>query len=137
MNHDKSTESQRQRFAEAAQAFTGIPHKRFAALMPFRDSITQLRSKGASFALIRDMLDTISVTSSTDSVRRFVREVIEKGASRGKKSRAKVQAKSPLSESSTPQPPPNNDAPFGIVVGNVTTTAPRTRGPRIADPSKF
>ncbi len=70
--------AQAARFAEAVRAFTPACKTRYAKLLPFRDGITQLREKGASYDLIREMLTTAGVTVAVDTTGNFVREAIER-----------------------------------------------------------
>ena len=63
-----------QRFAEAVRNFAGVPPKRFAALLPHREGIAELRQKGASFGMIRELLALAGIEVAADTVRRFYRE---------------------------------------------------------------
>ncbi len=56
MSDAGGAEQRSQRFAEAVRNFAGVPPKRFAALLPHRDGIAELRQKGASFGMIRELL---------------------------------------------------------------------------------
>ena len=80
------TEERTQRFAEAVRNFTGVPPKRFAALLPHREGIAELRQKGASFGMIREILAMAGIEVAADTVRRFYREVIEEPRTGGKRS---------------------------------------------------
>ena len=62
---------------EEARAFTPVCKARYAKLLPFRDGIAQLREKGASYDLIREMLNAAGETVAVDTIGNFVREVIE------------------------------------------------------------
>jgi hypothetical protein len=128
-----AAEARHQRFAEAVRSFAGVPPRRFVALLPLRDGIAELRLKGASFGLIRELLAMAGIEVATDTVRRFYREVIEEPRVARRSSRK-------LERQATPQParlpgsatlqPLAGDTP----VPPTTTEAPRTRGPRVADP---
>jgi hypothetical protein len=72
-----AAEERTQRFAEAVRNFAGVPPKRFAVLLPHRDGIAELRQKGASFGMIREILAMAGIEVAADTVRRFYREVIE------------------------------------------------------------
>src|SRR5215211_2354580 len=65
------------RFSEAVRAFAPICASRYAKLLPFKDGIVELRQKGASYRLIRELLATADVTVSADTIGNFVREAIE------------------------------------------------------------
>ncbi len=69
--------AQTARFEEAIRAFTPVCKARYAKLLPFRDDIAQLREKGASYDLIREMLVAAGVAVAVDTIGNFVREVIE------------------------------------------------------------
>ena len=77
MKTNTDTAAQAARFEEAVRAFTPVCKTRYAKLLPFRDSIAQLREKGASYDLIREMLVVAGVTVAVDTIGNFVREVIE------------------------------------------------------------
>src|SRR4051812_35550564 len=64
-----------QRFNDAARTFTPPPPTRHAKLMPMKDGIVELRQKGASLRLIRELLATVDVSVGTDTIARFLAEV--------------------------------------------------------------
>ena len=64
-----------QRFNEAARTFTPPSPSRHAKLMPLKDGIVELRQKGASLRLIRELLATVDVSVGTDTIARFLGEV--------------------------------------------------------------
>ena len=64
-----------QRFNEAARTFTPPSPSRHAKLAPFKDGIVELRQKGASLRLIRELLATVDVAVGTDTIARFLAEV--------------------------------------------------------------
>jgi hypothetical protein len=64
-----------QRFNEAARTFTPPSPSRHAKLAPFKDGIVELRQKGASLRLIRELLATVDVAVGTDTITRFLAEV--------------------------------------------------------------
>jgi hypothetical protein len=128
-----AAEARHQRFAEAVRSFAGVPPKRFVALLPLRDGIAELRLKGASFGLIRELLAMAGIEVATDTVRRFYREVIEEPRTAPKFSpkRQKQAALQPPSlPSSATLQSPTGEAP----VPPTSAEPPRPRGPRIADP---
>ena len=71
------TAAQTARFAESVRAFTPICKTRYAKLLPFREGIAQLRERGASYDIIREMLVAAGLTVAVDTIGNFVREVIE------------------------------------------------------------
>ena len=133
MSDAATAEQQSQRFAEAVRNFAGVQPKRFAALLPHRDGIAELRQKGASFGMIRELLAMAGIEVAADTVRRFYREVIEEprtGAKRSPK-RERTAAALPLhSLAPTASAPPPTAAP----VPPAPAEPSRSRGPRIADP---
>ena len=85
MSNASAADAPTQRFAEAVSNFAGVPAKRFAALLPLREGIAELRLKGASFGMIRELLATAGIEVCTDTVRRFHRSVIEQQGTATKK----------------------------------------------------
>jgi hypothetical protein len=106
----------------------------------------ELRQKGGSLRLIRELLATVGVAVGTDTIARFIAEVSgepvpERTAKRTQRRRGITTAVNamrpaaepasvlPLTRAATPQSAlettPNNDT---------STERPRIRGPRIADP---
>ena len=127
-----------QRFSEAAHAFTPPSPSRHAKLMPMKDGIIELRQKGASLRLIRELLATVDVMVGTDTIARFLVEVNgeiapPRSSKRSGRRRAPVAAVNgaqpaavpPINQPSAPAEPQRADAP---------PERPRTRGPRVADP---
>jgi hypothetical protein len=62
-------------FRDAVRAFTPPPPKRYAKLMPLKEGIVELREKGASLRLIRELLATVDVSVSIDTIARFLAQV--------------------------------------------------------------
>ncbi|HYM36662.1 MAG TPA: hypothetical protein VET48_14780 [Steroidobacteraceae bacterium] len=96
---------------------------RFRNLSPFKEEIRELRSRGAAFVTIAEILKKHSVQASHETVRRFYREAIEQKPSRRKRSRNGAKRPQP-----TPQQPnakTNGNAPR-------SAAAKTERGPRIA-----
>lgn len=133
MSDAAAAEQSNQRFAEAVRNFAGVPPKRFAALLPLRDGIAELRQKGASFGMIRELLAMAGVEVAADTVRRFYREVIEEphvGTQRSRKRERPVVTASLIARSPAPPPSPATTT----FTPSAASEAPRVRGPRIADP---
>ena len=131
---DASVAEQRsQRFAEAVRNFAGVPPKRFAALLPHREGIAELRQKGASFGMIRELLAMAGIEVAADTVRRFCREVIEEPRSGTRRSARRERPATPPPHNvpaAHSAPPP----PVAISEPSTPPEPPRSRGPRIADP---
>ena len=62
-----------QRFNDAVRTFTPPSPIRHAKLMPFKDGIVELRQKGGSFRLIRELLATINVAGGFLVTQRMLR----------------------------------------------------------------
>lgn len=141
--------AQTARFAEAVRAFTPVSASRYAKLVPFKDGIAELRQKGASYRLIRELLATIDVAVAVDTVGNFVREVIEqRPPSRPARSRRPVRTVSEPSTARSLPTPSKPQFPFAVAPPPPSPAAedalkapppdqPRGRGPRIADPANL
>jgi hypothetical protein len=131
-----------QRFRDAVRAFTPPPPKRYTKLMPLKDGIVELREKGASLRLIRELLLTVDVSVSMDTIARFLAEV------NSAKTKPRAAKQSGQTRNSIPRTNGEQSAtaaaptePLPIIQQPASppqTTAPpertRTRGPRVADP---
>ncbi len=127
MSESANIAARTQRFNDAVRAFTPPSPTRHAKLMPIKDGIVELRQKGASLRMIRELLATVGVAVSTDTIARFLAEVNGEPASqrpskRSPRRRVAVAAVIPPKPSAAP------------LHADVTAERPRTRGPRIADP---
>lgn len=138
-----------QRFNEAARVFTPPPPARHAKLMPMKDGIIELRQKGASLRLIRELLATVGVAVGTDTIARFLAEVNGESQSpqtskrpvRAQHARARtalvqraaVQAATATTDKS---PPPHASSSSSVATADAEKPPERSRarGPRIADP---
>ena len=131
-----------QRFRDAVRAFTPPSPTRYAKLMPLKDGIIELREKGASLRLIRELLATVDVSVSIDTIARFLAEV------NGVKVKPRPAKQSGRTRNAVRSTNGEQNAAFAAVTepplaGQQTaspqqTAAPsersRIRGPRIADP---
>jgi hypothetical protein len=120
-----------QRFRDAVRAFTRPSPMRHAKLMPMKDGIIELREKGASLRLIRELLATVDVAVSIDTIARFLAEVSGDAAPtrRSKRTRHHRAASATATGASAPA---QASAPSPDIEPQVER--PRIRGPRIADP---
>jgi hypothetical protein len=127
-----------QRFRDAVRAFTPPPPKRYAKLMPLREGLVELREKGVSLRLIRELLATVDVSVSIDTIARFLAEVNGEitAERRTKKSARRRQIASKASDGqSTPVPTfTEPSSPRQSSSLSPPSEGPRIRGPRIADP---
>ena len=138
-----------QRFNEAVRAFTPPSPARHAKLMPMKDGIIELRQKGASLRLIRELLATVSVAVGTDTIARFLAEVngeqpllrTSKRPSRARCARrrtARVQPTAVLAATvattdNLPPRQPSSSTSVATTDAEKPAERSRTRGPRIAD----
>ena len=128
-----AAEERTQRFAEAVRNFAGVPPKRFAALLPHRDGIAELRQKGASFGMIREILAMAGIEVAADTVRRFYREVIEEPRAGAKRTPKRERGATPQ-PLHTPAPAAPASRSVAVPTPSAAAEQPRSRGPRIADP---
>jgi hypothetical protein len=132
MNNGHDLQESQTRLAEAAANYMPACPPKYEALMPFVESIATLRRKGASYRTITDILHTVRVSVSLDTVARFCREKVEQRQPLKFKRRPVVRTAPaatahPASEPSAPSPAAPSE-PAGVPVV-------RAKGPRIADPS--
>jgi hypothetical protein len=116
--------------------FAVVPPKRFAALLPNRDGIAELRQKGASFVMIREILAMAGIEVAADTVRRFYRQVIEEPRTGTKRSSKRERSAAPAPLNS-PAPAAATSSIVAVPALPAPAEAPRSRGPRIADPSNL
>ena len=138
MNAETASDETKARFAELARKYEPKLPRKFAQMMPFKEWIRELRSKGASCDNVRTLLADVNVTVANDTVHRFCRDVLGNGSRRGRKSRRDVPPRPP--KTGAPQPPENTVEPTslteslaeqrGRVIGPWT---PRKRGPHVTD----
>ena len=81
MKTNSDTAAQTARFNEVVSQFDLIEHGRFTRLHPFREGIAELREKGVSYDLIRELLAQAGLAVAVDTVGNFVRGVIEQRSS--------------------------------------------------------
>ena len=123
--------AQTQRFNDAVRAFTPPSPTRHAKLMPLKDGIVELRQKGASLRMIRELLATVGIAVSTDTIARFLAEV--KGEPPAQAS-SKRSPRRRAAGAASIAPPPLSPPLAGVVQTESPAQPPRNRGPRIADP---
>ena len=75
MSDATDSDTRTQRFNDAVRTFELPLPRRQAKLMPLKEGIVELRQKGASLRLIRELLATIDVAVGTDTIARFLAEV--------------------------------------------------------------
>jgi hypothetical protein len=120
-----------QRFNDAVRTFTPPSPTRHAKLMPMKDGIVELRQKGASLRLIRELLATVDVFVGIDTIARFLAEV--NGETSPPRSRRRFSYRRGISAKPTPASPPA-PPPTPAARTEPPPERPRSRGPRVADP---
>ena len=138
MSTASDTTARTQRFNDAVRAFTPPSTTRHAKLMPLKEGIVELRQKGASLRLIRELLATVDVAVGTDTIGRFLADVngeplAQRAPKRSSRRRVGIVARNngqtpltpAITQPSQPAQPQHTQAP---------AERPRTRGPRVADP---
>lgn len=138
---DGNTVSHSQRVMEEAAAnYAPRRPAKYEVLMQFQESIATLRRKGASYRTITDILHTVNVSVSLDTVARFCREMVEQRQPRKTKRRPFVRP--PSDRTGQPiriahMPASQNTNGTGKHDTEPPTKEPTvsTKGPRIADPA--
>jgi hypothetical protein len=85
----------RSALASVVETYKPSRRIRFKSLAPFREEIRGLRSRGAAFLTIADILKSHSVKVSHETVRRFYREDIEQKLSPRKRPRNRKKRSQP------------------------------------------
>jgi hypothetical protein len=138
MSQSADIAARTQRFRDAVRAFTRPSPMRHTKLMPMKEGIIELRQKGASLRLIRELLATVDVAVSIDTIARFLAEVNGEITAQGqtKKSGRRHQIISKASDGqSTPVPTfTEPSSPGQSLSSSPPVERSRIRGPRIADP---
>src|SRR6202030_3697566 len=131
MSEPAETATRTQRFNEAVRDFKLPSPTRHAKLMPLKDGIVELRQKGASLRLIRELLATVDVAVGTDTIARFLAEVNgEQPPRRSPKQSRRQRAVIPTSTAPTPITSPTPQSPSSKSTPTSNTAAPSER-PRI------
>ena len=138
MSNPVESAGRTQRFNDAVRAFTPPSPTRHAKLMPLKEGIVELRQKGASLRLIRELLATVDVAVGTDTIARFLAEVNGETTPR-LNPRRPGRRRAPVANANGAQSPAISSVtqPSAPPRPQVSESAPertRTRGPRVADP---
>src|ERR1700736_4900718 len=136
MSNPADNETRTQRFNDAVSAFTPPSPTRHAKLMPLKEGIVELRQKGASLRLIRELLATVDVLVGTDTIARFLAEVSGETAS-PQKTRRPGRRRTPVASANGARIPavssvPQRSSPPAPHVSESPPERTRTRGPRVA-----
>jgi hypothetical protein len=94
MKTDTATDLVAARLAKAIRDYVPRHPTKFQKLLLLKDSIAELRSKGASYAAIADILRNINVPVASDTVFRFCHEILGEATTRRRK-RRKMPARVP------------------------------------------
>lgn len=100
----------------------------FGNLKPFHDSIVELRSKKASYAVIADLLKQHGVKTSGARVAEYGRIVLEGGKRRKRRRQRRIISPPPP----LVMPPAAPKPPTSLALDESTSVQNRPRGPRIA-----
>ena len=76
MKTDSAADLVAARWAQAIRDYAPRHPTKFQKLLPMKVGIAELRSKGASYAAIADMLRNVNVPVASDTVFRFCHEVL-------------------------------------------------------------
>jgi hypothetical protein len=138
MSNPADNATRTQRFNDAVRTFTPPLPTRHAKLMPLKEGIVELRQKGASLRLIRELLATVDVAVGTDTIARFLAEVNGETA-RQRNPRRPGRRPAPVASANGAQTPAvspvtQHSSPPGPHVSESQPERTRTRGPRVADP---
>jgi len=139
MSNASDTNARTQRFNDAVRAFTPPLPTRHAKLMPLKEGIVELRQKGASLRLIRELLATVDVMVGTDTIARFLAEVngdspLQRSSKRSTRRRAAVAPSNTAAAPSLSEPSPPVRSPIPAQHTEAPAERSRSRGPRVADP---
>ena len=142
MSDNTDIAARTQRFREAVRAFTPPGPKRYAKLISMKEGIVELREKGASLRLIRELLLTVDVSVSIDTIARFLAEMSGgRSISRRLRQPRSTRSAARLSDDgqlATPAPVTKSSSASAGTASPPQIAAsserPRTRGPRVADP---
>ncbi|MFT3991847.1 MAG: hypothetical protein QM680_10610 [Luteolibacter sp.] len=134
MNNDPTIAEQQQVIAAAAASYTPPEPQSHTMLMPHRESIAMLRSKGASFRTIVKILGKVNIRVSLDTLSRFCRESIEQKPERKVRRRPRAASVAARTETFPSGVQPKAPAPDREENTNIQS---RGKGPRIADPGSI
>jgi hypothetical protein len=136
MKTDSATDLVAARLAQAIRDYVPRHPTKFRKLLPMKGSIAELRSKGASYAAIADILRNINVPVASDTLFRFCHEVLGEPMARRRKRRkvAVADPKRPRREK-----PREDHVPRTVrkAESQPFHTWQRPDGPRIADPNNI
>jgi len=128
MSNAPATEQIQKELASIANSFEQVTHPKWKELLPFKDSITELRKRGASFKTITTILRNKSIRVSHDTVARFWYELLGQKSQKRNRQRTKRKTENDFVQNRSQRK--SNKA--GARPPNAFTSPPAERGPRIA-----
>ena len=134
MKTDTATDLVATRLAKAIRDYVPRHPTKFRKLLPLKDSIAELRSKGVSYAAVADILRNINVSVASDTIFRFCHEVLGEPMTRRRR-RRKVADGVPKERAHKES---RKDNAIGTDRKADSLSVPgseRVTGPRIADPN--
>ena len=132
MKADSTADLVATRLAQAVRDYTPRHPTKFQKLMPMKDGIKELRSKGVSYAAIAGILRDINVPVASDTVFRFCHEILGEPKDRYRRKR-KTSTLRVRKQPHKPSPTPRILSPGGSSQKPDRWT--QVNGPRIADPN--
>jgi hypothetical protein len=134
MKTDSATDLVAARLAQAIRDYTPRHPIKFQKLLPMKDSIAELRGKGASYAAIADILRNINVPVASDTVFRFCHEVLCEPMTRRRKKRRKP-VRVPAEQAYEKSRQDHATSAVKKADGQPVDGWQHSAGPRIADPN--
>lgn len=142
MSNATDTAARTLRFNDAVRSFTPPSPTRHAKLMPLKEGIVELRQKGASLRLIRELLATVDVLVGTDTIARFLAEVngeapparLNRRSGRRRVAVPSLNGGATATARSGDESPPAARPPAPPSQTEASAERTRSRGPRVADP---
>ncbi|SRR6266404_5344842 len=107
---------------------------KYQKLLPMKDSIAELRSKGAAYATIGDILRNVDVLVACDTIFRFCHEILGEPMTRRRR-RRKLASGSPKERVNRKQCEGNATGTDRKTDRLPFTGSERALGPHIADPN--
>ena len=136
MKTDSATDLVAARLAQAIRDYVPRHPTKFQKLLPMKGSIAELRSKGASYAAIADILRNNNVSVASDTVFRFCHEVLGEPMTRRRK-RRKVPLRVPAEQARENSPGDHTADARKKADSQPLHGRQNPSGPHIADPNNI
>lgn len=111
------------RFRAAASEFAGSTKSRTSRLQAVRDDIAALRTKGASFRTISELLGRCGIRASDTCVMRFCQRVLGEAPARARKSKHRAASRPAVNALFTSAESPNGHATQSTPVSEAAQVA--------------